>query len=79
MTNNIHSLQFLFQVGHIIFGTHKFRLLQNCIVFMCIKVSTRFVSNAFQNKSECKVDFGGTFVLVQHMIQFFVEGGVVDE
>ena len=41
MINNTHFLLLLFQVGHIIFGTHKLRLFHNCVVFVWRKLSTR--------------------------------------
>ena len=78
MISNIYFLQFLFQVGHIISDVHKFRPLHNCIVFVCIEVSTRSIFDVSQSKSEYKVDFGCAFELVQHLIQFLVQEGVVE-
>ena len=63
MIYNIHFLQFPFQVGHIIFGTHKFNPLHKRIVFVCIKVSTCSIFNVFQIKTDCKDDFGAAFEL----------------
>ena len=72
-------VQFLFEVGHIICGTLKFRSLDNRIVFVCIRVSTSSNFNVFQNKSHCKVVFGGAFDLADHKIQLLDEERVVDE
>ena len=58
MLNINFFLQVLFQVDHIILSTHKFTRLHNCIVFACIKVSSRSIFNVFQHKSDRKVDFG---------------------
>ena len=78
MIYNIHFLQFLPQVGHIVAGTHKFRPFHNRTVFVCIKVSTRSIFKGFQNKSECKVDFVCVFDLAEQMIQFLVEEKAVE-
>ena len=71
--NNVHFLQCFYQADHIILSTFKFRRLHNCIVFVSIKVSTRSIINVFKYKSDCNVDFGYTFQLVEHVIQFHVE------
>ena len=77
MIYNIHFLQFLFQVCHYASCTQEFSSLQNCKVFVCLKVSTRSSFSYFQRKPECKVDFGCPFELLLHMIQFHAEDTVL--
>ena len=45
---------------------------------MCIKASTRSIFKKFQNKSECKLDFGCAIELAEHSIQVLAEEGVVE-
>ena len=76
--NNTHCLHTLFQVSHIIFGTHMFEPLQNSIVFVCIKVSKRSSFEVVQYKTKREVDFDSKFEFVIQMIPFLVEEWVVE-
>ena len=78
MINKTTCLQNIFQVSHIIFGTHVFEFLQNCIVFVCIEVSKRSSFKVVQYKTERKVDFDSKFEFVKQMIPFRAEEWVVE-
>ena len=76
--NNTYCLQILFQISHVIFGTHRFEPLQNCIVLVCIKVSKRSSFKVVQYKTERNVDFDSKFEFVTQMIPFRVEEWVYE-
>ena len=70
-------LQYFFQFCHVIFCAHKFRPLHYRIVSVCIKASTRSKFYVFQNKLECKADFGCVSEMPENVIKFLYEEGVV--
>ena len=76
--NDISFVEKIFQLCQVVMGAHKFKSIQQGIVFVCVKISEPSVFYILQNETKSQIHFRCTFQIVEKMIKFLVHDCFVE-